>query len=78
MAAVADSESILLPDRQCFSILDWAAKQPRSGLVLRVFLASVGFEALQPEEALALRVRDVELTDDGSGWLQISDSIPAA
>jgi integrase len=71
MAAVVGAKTFLLTDRQCFSILDWAAEQPQNGLVLRVFLASIALAALQPEEALALRVRDVELTDDGTGWLLI-------
>lgn len=57
--------------RQCVSILGWAAKQSQNGPVLRAFLASIALAALQPKEALALRVRDVELTDDGSGWLLI-------
>lgn len=71
MAAVVGAKTFLLTDRQCFSILDWAAEQPQNGLVLRAFLASIALAALQPKEALALRVRDVELTDDGSGWLLI-------
>ncbi|GHJ40828.1 hypothetical protein [Streptomyces sp. TS71-3] len=71
MVAVVDAKTTLLADRQCFSILDWAAEQPQSGLVLRAFLASIALAALQPKEALVLRVRDVELTDDGSGWLLI-------
>lgn len=71
MAAVVGAKTFLLADRQRFSILDWAAEQPQNGLVLRAFLASVALAALQPKEALVLRVRDVELTDDGSGWLLI-------
>jgi integrase len=71
MAAVVDENTLLLTDRQCFSILDWAAEQPQNGLVLRAFLASIALAALQPKEALTLRVRDMELTDDGGGWLLI-------
>ncbi|AKN72139.1 hypothetical protein QR97_22290 [Streptomyces sp. PBH53] len=71
MAAVVSTRTFLLADWQCFSILDWAAEQPQNGLVLRAFLASIALAALQPQEALTLRVRDVELTDDGSGWLLI-------
>jgi integrase len=71
MAAVIGAESLILTDRQCISILDWAAEQPQNGLVLRAFLASIALAALQPREALTLRARDVELADDGSGWLLI-------
>jgi hypothetical protein len=71
MTAVVGTQTILLTDRQCFSILDWAAEQPQNGLALRAFLASIALAALQPKEALVLCVRDVELTDDGSGWLLI-------
>ncbi|MEU2023955.1 hypothetical protein ABZ565_17640 [Streptomyces sp. NPDC016469] len=71
MAAVVGAKTSHLTDRQCFSILDWAAEQPQNGLVLRAFLASIALAALQPKEALVLRVRDVELADDGSGWLLI-------
>ncbi|MEU1296090.1 hypothetical protein ABZ439_27080 [Streptomyces sp. NPDC005840] len=71
MAAIVDAETFRLTDRQCFSILDWAAEQPHNGFVLRAFLASIALAALQPEEALTLRVRDVELTDDGRSWLLI-------
>jgi hypothetical protein len=60
-----------LTDRQCFPILNWAAEQPQNGLVRRAFLASIALGALQPKESLTLRVRDVELTDDGSGWLLV-------
>ncbi|MFF2808801.1 hypothetical protein ACFVT2_16795 [Streptomyces sp. NPDC058000] len=71
MAVVADDETFLLSGRQCFSILDWVAEQSRNGLVLRAFLASIALAALRPKEALALRVRDMELADDGSGVLLI-------
>lgn len=71
MTAVTTKGMFLLTDRQCFSILAWAAAQPQNGLVSRAFLASIALAALQPEEALTLRVRDVELDDDGRGVLLI-------
>ncbi|WP_424918206.1 tyrosine-type recombinase/integrase [Streptomyces sp. wa1064] len=71
MAAVVSEETFTLTDRQSFAILDWAAEQPQSGLVLRAFLASVALAALRPEEALALRVRDVEVAESGTSWLLI-------
>ncbi|MGN5380812.1 hypothetical protein ACQ4WX_37940 [Streptomyces lasalocidi] len=52
-------------------MLDWVAEQPQNGLVLRAFLASIALAALRPTEALALRVRDVELSDTGRGVLLI-------
>lgn len=71
VAAVVSEETFHLTDRQCFAILDWAAEQPQSGLVLRAFLASIALAALCPEEALALRVRDVEIAGDGTSWLLV-------
>ncbi|MFH8407639.1 hypothetical protein ACH4FX_23020 [Streptomyces sp. NPDC018019] len=71
MAAANEDELFLLTDRQCSSILDWAAEQPRNGGVLQAFLASLALAALQPKEALALRARDMELADNGSGVLLI-------
>jgi integrase len=38
---------------------------------LRVFLSSIAFAALRPQEALALRVRDAHLPDKGPGELVI-------
>ncbi|MBT2396177.1 hypothetical protein [Streptomyces sp. ISL-100] len=71
MTAVTGDGTFLLDDRQCFSMLDWVAEQPQSGLVLRAFLASIALAALRPTEALALRVRDAELPDEGNGVLLI-------
>ncbi|CAM5652178.1 hypothetical protein SALBM135S_05142 [Streptomyces alboniger] len=71
MTAVANEGTFLLTDRQCASILDWAAAQPHNGLVLRAFLASVALAALQPKEALKLRARDVAFDDQGRGALLI-------
>ncbi|WP_141726842.1 hypothetical protein [Streptomyces niveus] len=71
MAAVVSEGTFHLSDRQCFPILDWAAEQPQSCLVLRAFLASIALAALRPEEALALRVRDVEIAEDGATWLLV-------
>jgi integrase len=71
MPVIATDESFLLSERQCLSILDWAAQQPQNGLAFRAFLASIALAALRPREALALRVRDLELDDEGSGLLLI-------
>ncbi|NEY35611.1 hypothetical protein GTU99_26180 [Streptomyces sp. PRKS01-65] len=71
MAAVVSEGTFHLSDRQCFAILDWAGEQPQDGLVLRAFLASIALATLRPEEALALRVRDVEIAEDGASWLLV-------
>ncbi|NNN32048.1 tyrosine-type recombinase/integrase [Streptomyces sp. S3(2020)] len=71
MAAVVSEGTFHLSDRQSFAILDWAAERPQSGLVLRAFLASIALAALRPGEALALRVRDVEIAEDGATWLLV-------
>ena len=78
MAAVTDDATFLLTDRQCFAMLDWTAEQPQNGLVLRAFLASIALAALRPAEALALRVRDLELADDGTGVLLIHPPVQGA
>lgn len=71
MAVVANDETFLLSDQQCLSILDWVGGQAKNGLVLRSFLASIALAALRPAEALMLRVREVELGNDGSGALLV-------
>jgi integrase len=71
MAVVAADELFLLSEAQCLSILDRVGQQPQNGLVLRAFLASIALAALRPQEALALRVRDLELDGEGGGVLLI-------
>ncbi|WP_445396966.1 hypothetical protein ACSMX9_24385 [Streptomyces sp. LE64] len=71
MTAVVNEQTSYLSDRQCFAILDRASEDPQNGLALRAFLASIALAALRPEEARVLRVRDVELVDDGTGWLMV-------
>ncbi|MFJ4682762.1 hypothetical protein [Streptomyces sp. NPDC088789] len=70
MAAVVD-ERFLLSDRQRDDLLDRIGQCPRNGRVLRVFLSSVALAALRPHEALALRVRDANLPDQGAGELMV-------
>ncbi|MEU2800614.1 hypothetical protein [Streptomyces sp. NPDC006863] len=71
MTAVVNEQTSYLSDRQCFAILDRASEDLQNGLALRAFLASIALAALRPEEARVLRVRDVELADDGTGWLVV-------
>lgn len=71
MTAVTVDAAILLADRQCFAMLDWVAERPRDERVLRAFLASIALAALRLAEALALRVRDLGLHDEGRSGLLI-------
>ncbi|MFI1016384.1 hypothetical protein [Streptomyces sp. NPDC020965] len=70
MAAAVD-ERFLLSDRQRDDLLDRIGQCPQNGHVLRAFLSSVALAALRPQEASALRVRDVDLPDQGPGELMI-------
>ncbi|MCZ4121771.1 hypothetical protein [Streptomyces sp. H39-S7] len=70
MAAGTDEEDLLPEGRQrLLSLVDWVAERPKDGLVLRNFLMSIALAGLRPTEAMALRVRDVVLPDEGAGVL---------
>ncbi|WP_405721879.1 hypothetical protein OG607_10835 [Streptomyces sp. NBC_01537] len=69
-AAVVD-ERFLLSDQQRDALLDWIGQRPQNGRPMRAFLSSIAFAALRPQEALALRVRDAYLPDEGPGHLVI-------
>jgi integrase len=69
-AAVVD-ERFLPSDQQRDDLLAWIGQRPRHGRPLRAFLSSIAFAALRPQEALALRVRDAHLPDEGPGDLVI-------
>ncbi|MGW0824818.1 hypothetical protein [Streptomyces sp. NPDC002845] len=68
--AVVD-ERFLLSVQQRDALLDWIGQRPRNGRPLLAFLSSIAFAALRPQEALALRVRDARLPDEGPGDLVI-------
>ncbi|MER6079223.1 hypothetical protein [Streptomyces sp. NPDC001833] len=55
--------------------MDWATTRPQGGLTLRAFLGSIVLAALQPEEGLALRVRNLEFDEDGSDVLLIHSQV---
>jgi integrase len=65
MTVATEKESLFLSDRQRFALLDWVGEQPHNGHTLRAFLATVALAALRPTEALALRVRDLDLAEEG-------------
>ncbi|MEE1942530.1 tyrosine-type recombinase/integrase [Streptomyces sp. TRM 70361] len=71
MTAATGDEAFLLTERQCSAILDAVGERPQDGRVLRAFLATIALAALRPAEALALRVRDLELSDGGPNALLV-------
>lgn len=71
MSAAVVDERFLLSVQQRDDLLDWISQRPRNGRSLRVFLSSIALAALRPQEALALRVRDAHLPDEGPGDLVI-------
>jgi hypothetical protein len=74
LSKIVDPQEIFRSELHCSALLDRVAEQPHNGLALRAFMASVAFAALRPAEALALRVRDVELPEEGPGTLLIPSS----
>ncbi|MFJ8536138.1 hypothetical protein [Streptomyces sp. NPDC093591] len=73
--AIVDNR-FLLSDQQRDALLDWIRQRPCNGRPLHAFLSSVAFAALRQQEALALRVRDAHLPDEGPGDLVIRPRRP--
>ncbi|MGC9539845.1 hypothetical protein [Streptomyces sp. UG1] len=71
MSVAVVVERFLLSDQQRDALLDWIGQRPRGERPLRAFLSSIAFAALRPQEALALRLRDAHLPDEGPGDLVI-------
>lgn len=71
VSTIEFDEQLLLSGQQRDDLLDWVGQHPRNGRTLRAFFSAVAFAALRPGEALALRVRDVQLPDDGPGVLVV-------
>ncbi|WP_308365232.1 tyrosine-type recombinase/integrase [Streptomyces sp. ISL-86] len=59
----------LLNIAQVARLLDWIGGRPRTGYQLRAFFATLYYAGLRPEEAVALRVADAALPEDGWGEL---------
>lgn len=66
----------LLSESLALRMLTWVKTHARTGACLFAFLAVLYFAGLRPEEAAALRVKDLTLPDDG-GWGEIIVHDPA-
>ncbi|MFC8273245.1 hypothetical protein ACFUJR_12090 [Streptomyces sp. NPDC057271] len=71
MSVALVDERFLLSEEQRDALLQWVGRRPGSGPATYAFLSSVAFAALRPQEALGLRVRDVQLSDADEGGLVI-------
>jgi integrase len=72
-----DRRSVVNPE-QARLLLDTVKETPRSGPRLVAFFALLYYAALRPEEAVALRARDLDLPDEGMGWITIDRAAPDA
>lgn len=61
----------LLSESLAMRMLDWVKTHARTGACLFAYFAVLYFAGLRPEEAVALRVKDLALPDDGS-WGEIT------
>ncbi len=61
----------LLSENLAMRMLDWVKTHARTGACLFAYFAVLYFAGLRPEEAVALRVKDLTLPDDGS-WGEIT------
>ncbi|MEV5241927.1 hypothetical protein AB0K89_22880 [Streptomyces cinnamoneus] len=66
MATAVDKRSLLNP-YQVASLLSWIGKRRRTGYRLRAFFAAQYYIGTRPEEAVALRVADATLPEEGWG-----------
>ncbi|MFJ4896963.1 tyrosine-type recombinase/integrase [Streptomyces sp. NPDC088727] len=55
-----DKRSLMNPD-QAAALLDWIRRRPRGGKRLHAFFVTLYYCGLRPEEAVAMRVKDVSL-----------------
>lgn len=71
-----DRRSVVNPD-QARALLDAVAATPRSGHLLVGLFACMYYAALRPEEAVALRPRNLDLPSGaGWGWLTLDTAAP--
>ncbi|MGK4906522.1 tyrosine-type recombinase/integrase [Streptomyces albus] len=64
VAQAVDKRS-LLNRQQVAALLDWIGRRPRHGVVYQAFFATLCYAGLRPEEAVALRVADAYLPEEG-------------
>ena len=65
-----DRRSVANP-AQARALLEAVRTTPRSGHLLVGFFACLYYSALRPEEAVNLRARNLDLPDDGWGWITL-------
>nr|WP_277816938.1 tyrosine-type recombinase/integrase [Streptomyces caatingaensis] len=65
VAQAIDKRSLLNP-QQVTALLDWIGKRPRRGPLYKAFFATLCYAGLRPEEAVALRVGDAWLPEEGA------------
>jgi integrase len=63
---------------QARALLDAVRVTPRSGQRLVAFFGTLYYSALRPEEAVALRRRNLDLPDSGWGWITLEKAAPEA
>lgn len=72
MSTIIFGDECLVSARRRDMLLESIGRIPHDGQVLRAFFSVVAFAALRPSEALALRVRDIQATEGGSGVLMVA------
>jgi hypothetical protein len=63
---------------QARALLDAVRVTPRSGARLVAFFGTLYYAALCPEEAVALRERNLDLPEEGWGWITLEIAAPEA
>jgi integrase len=63
---------------QARSLLQAVGEQPRTGQLLKPFFGCLYYAGMRPEEAVALRKSDLELPEEGWGWLHVGKAAPHA
>ncbi|MFI6979944.1 tyrosine-type recombinase/integrase [Embleya sp. NPDC050154] len=74
-SGVVDKRCLVNPS-QTVALLDAIGQRPRGGVRLRPFFETVRYAGLRPEEALALRVHDVTLPEEGWGEILAHKATP--
>lgn len=74
-SSAVDKRCLLSPE-QAASLLTWCRQRPRGGARLHAFFATLYYTGLRPEEAVALRLRDVSLPEQGWGEIVAHTATP--
>ncbi len=61
---------------QAAGLLEWVGRQVRMGRCYRAFFATLYYAGLRPEEAIALRVREAVLPEQGWGEVRVCAARP--